>query len=365
MPASTAGASPACNNTLNLDALNFTADELRSLNEMVVTAVLESPVLTLFHTFHTNIKNDKRIGIIPGTFGLVGKARQSCNPTAQCYEDTAIQKTWEPKYLEIIVDMCVDELEDSLMKLSLNCGSDLFDLTNTDVFEFILNILVKDIEKMIFRNAWFGDQNAANVSAGGVITDGFDVSFWNVLNGFFQQLAVIYAATPARLTALPGNTQITYALQDSVATPALMYTAVNAVIDAAVAELEVQTDKILLATRSVNQRLMRALQALGVVYDITYMEDGLMVTKWDGITMYTIPLWDQWIRAYENNGTYYNNPHRVVYTTKSNLNIGMVCTSLFDKINTSYDQRSRYNRIEATDAFDMKIIDDRLIQVGT
>jgi len=359
------GASPSCENTINLDALHFTADELRSLNELVVTAVLESPVLSLFHTLVTGIKNDKRIGIIPGTFGLVGKARQGCNPTAQCYEDTAIEKTWEPKYIEIIIDMCVDELEDTLMKLALNCGIDVFDLTNTDIFEFILDILVKDIEKMIFRHVWFGNTAAANVSAGGVITDGFDVGFFNIINGFFQQLAVIYAADPTRLTALPGNTELTTALQFTVATPALMYAAVNNVIDEAHPVLPGQPDRVLIVTQSVNTRLMRQLQALGVVYDITYMSDGLQVTQWDGITMYTIPLWDQWIRAYENDGTRLNNPHRVIYTTKRNLNIGMACTGLFEKINAFYDQRSRINRIEATDAFDAKIIDDRLVQVGT
>ena len=360
-----AGASPACNNTLNLDALTFTADEVRSLNELVVTAVLESPVLTLFHTFHTGIKNDKNIGIIPGTFGLVGKAAQNCNPTAQCYEDTAVQKVWQPKYIEIIIDMCKNELEDTLMKLSWKCGVEMFDLTSTDVFAFILDILVRDIEKMIFRHIWFGDTAAALVADGGVITNGYDVGFFNIINGFFQQLAVIYAADTDRITALPGNTQVTYALQDSVATPALMYTAINQMIDDAVSELVVQQDRVIICTRSVNQRLRRHLQALGTVYEIEYAINGLEVGKWDGITMYTMPLWDQWIRAYENNGASYNNPHRAVYTTKSNLNIGMVCTSLFENIDTHYDKRSRMNRIEAVDAFDAKIIDDRLVQVGT
>jgi hypothetical protein len=74
--------SPQCGNTLNLDNLHFTPDELRSLNELVVTAVLEAPALSSFHNIVTGIKNDKRIGIIPGTFGLVGKAAQSCDPVA-------------------------------------------------------------------------------------------------------------------------------------------------------------------------------------------------------------------------------------------------------------------------------------------
>jgi len=357
-------ASPSCGHTLNLDNLHFTADELRSMNELIVTAVLEAPELSQIHTLVTGIKNDKRIGIIPGTFGLVGKAAQACDPEAQCYEDPAVEKTWEPRYLEVIIDMCIDELADTMMKLSVNCGNAVYDLTKTDVFTFIQNILMKDLKKMVIRHAWFGDQAAANLPAG-ILTPGVDPAFFNVINGFWQQLAVVYAANPLQLNAMPGNTQLTYALQGTVATPLLTYNAVNGLIDNAISELAQQPDRVLLVTRSVMDRLRRQLQALGTAFqDYKLMVDGIEFANWDGIPIYSIPLWDQWIRAYENNGVRWNDPHRVVYTTKSNLNIGMACTSLFENINSFYDPRSRYNRIEAVDAFDAKIIDDRLFMVG-
>jgi len=357
-------ASPVCGHTINLDNLHFTPDELRSLNELVVTAVLEAPELSSFHTFVTGIKNDRRIGIIPGTFGLIGKAAQACNPVPQCYENVADEKTWEPRYLEVIIDMCVDELADTLMKLAVKCGVDVFDLTKTEIFTFILDILTKDIKKMVFRHVWFGDQAAAAFPLGN-LTPGTDPTFFNVINGFFQQMAVIYAANPLQLNAMPGNTQATYALQGTVATPLLTYNAVNALIDNGISELAAQPDRILLVTRSVMDRLRRQLQALGTAFqDYKLSINGLEFATWDGIRLVSIPLWDQWIRAYENNGVRWNDPHRVVYTTVSNLNIGMVCTSLFDNINSFYDQRSRINRIEAVDAFDAKIIDDRLLMVG-
>ena len=356
--------SPSCGHTINLDNLHFTADELRSLNELVVTAVLEAPALSSIHTLVTGIKNDKRIGIIPGTFGLVGKAAQSCDPVAHCYENPAVEKTWEPRYLEVIIDMCVDELNDTLMKLAVNCGVDVFDLTKTQIFTFIQDILAKDLQKMVLRHAWFGDKSAANVPVG-VITPGIDVDFFNVIDGFFVQMAAIYAANPLQLQAMPGNTQATYALQQSVATPLLTYNAVNSLIDSAISELTEQPDQIILVTRSVFDRLRRQLQALGTAFqDYNLAINGLEFATWDGKRMVSMPLWDQWIRAYENDGTRWNDPHRVVYTTVSNLNIGMACTSLFENINSFYDQRSRYNRIEAVDAFDAKIIDDRLLMVG-
>jgi hypothetical protein len=355
--------SPVCGHTINLDALHFSADEVRSLNELVVTAVLEAPELSKFHTLVTGIKNDKRIGIIPGTFGLVGKAAQSCNPVAQCYENPAVEKTWSPKYMEIIIDMCIDELNNTLMKLATKCGVDVYDLTSTEIFAFIQDILAKDIAKMIFRMAWFGDTNAA-VTPIGNLTPGTDPDYFNVIDGFWIQAAAIYAANPDQLIALPGNDQATISLQKSVATPAHMYAAVNQMIDEAPAELTMQTDRILLVTQSVFQRLYRALQGLSNCCAFETLQNGFTLLNWDGVPIYGIPLWDQWIKSYENNGTKLNDPHRAVYTTISTLNIGMACTTLFENINSFYDKRSRMNRMEAVDAFDAKIVDDRLLVVG-
>jgi hypothetical protein len=355
--------SPACGHKINLDNLHFTADELRSLNELVVTAVLEAGPLNEFHTLVTGIKNDREIGIIPGTFGLILKAAQSCDPVAQCHEAIAVAKKWEPKYLEFINDMCIDEIENSLMRLYIDCTNP-YDLTKTEIFTFIAGIYSKDLPKEILRYAWFGDTNAAQWPLGN-LTPGVDPAFFNVFDGFWVQMAAIYAANPLQLQAMPGNTQATYALQQSVATPLLTYNAVNAIIDAGPSELQMQPDRVILVTRSVFDRLRRQLQALGTAFqDYKLMINGLEFATWDGIKIISVPLWDQFIRTYENNGTSWNDPHRVVYTTVSNLNIGMACTSLFENINSFYDPRSRYNRIEATDAFDAKIIDDRLLVVG-
>jgi len=260
--------------------------------------------------------------------------------------------------------MCVDEVQDTLMRLALGCGIEVFDLTKTQIFEFILGILSSDIEKMIFRHTWFGDQAAAN-APGGLITAGVDVGFFNVINGFFQQLAVIYAADGDRQTVIAENYLATTNAQLHTMTNLEALGYLDAVIDAAVPELIMQPDRVLLVTHSIFQRAYRALQTLKSGFcDCEILENGFNFIKWDGIPMYSIPLWDQWIMAYENNGVTLNVPNRIIYTTKSNLNIGMACTSLFENVNSFYDQRSRINRIEAIDAFDTKIFDDRLVQVG-
>jgi hypothetical protein len=351
---------------INLSALTFSADQLRQMNELLVKATLESPDLSLFHELATGIKNDKEIGIIPGTLGLMGKAAQGCDPTADTLTDTAVLKTWTPKRIEVIIDQCATDIATSMAKLSRKLGIEVNDLTNTEYFAFLLDLLSKDIPKMILRHAWMGNQAAANVndSPAGVLTAGVNEAYFNVINGFFYQLGVIYAADSNRKSAISANAQATRALQFSSFAAADALAALNAVVDGAKAELAIQPDRVLLVTRSVAQKAYRALQAAGLAYKIELQSNGFELAMWDGIPMYTVPLWDAWIEAYENNGTKLNNPHRIVYTTKSNLVIGMEGTTLFDNVNTFYDQKSRYNRIEVSDAFDVKVLNDELVQVG-
>jgi hypothetical protein len=353
--------------TINLSALTFTADQLRQMNELLVKAVLEAPDLNLFHELATGIKNDREIGIIPGTLGLMGKAAQGCNPTADTLTDTAVLKTWTPKRIEVIIDQCATDIASSMAKLSRKLGIEVNDLTNTEYFAFLLDLLAVDIPKMILRHAWMGNQAAATVtdSPAGVLTTGTDPDYFNVINGFFYQLGVIYAGDATRKTSISANAQATRALQFSAFAASDALAALNSVVDDAKAELAIQPDRVLLVTRSVFQKAYRALQAAGYVYqDIKLQSNGFELGSWDGIPMYSVPLWDAWIESYENNGTKLNNPHRIVYTTKSNLVIGMEGTTLFDNVNTFYDPKSRYNRIEVSDAFDVKVLNDELVQVG-
>lgn len=351
---------------LNLSAITFTADQLRDLNELVVKATLESPDLTLFHSTETGIKNDREIGIVPGTLGLIGKAAQGCDPSPDTVSVIAALKTWSPKRIEVILRQCVTEINTTLIKLALKLGVNVNDLTNTAYFAFLQDLLSVDIPKMILRHAWMGNQDAMAVdgSPAGVLTSGTDEDYFNVINGFFYQLGVIYAGDANRRTTISENAQATTATQFSELSTDDVAGYLNGVIDGAKSVLGMQPDRQLLVTDSIFKRAYRYLQGKGLAYDIKVQQNGFKLGEWDGIPMYSVPLWDEWISAYENNGTKLNSPHRIVYTTKSNLVVGMEGTTLFDGFNIFYDNKSRYNYIEASDAFDVKVMNDELVQVG-
>jgi hypothetical protein len=353
---------------INHSNFTFTADELRSYSELIVKKLTEVPELNAFHTFETGIKNDRRIGLTDGSFGLLGKAAQTCGSRTP---DSKLlgtqQKTWEPKRAEVLLRECWDDLDTTMGRLARKLGNDVYDLSGTDYMTFLLSILEPDILRMIFRMAWFNDKAAATVtdSPAGVLTTGTSTTYFTLFDGFFAQLGDIITTTPARQTDLSAyNGQASYALQDSTLTNALAYAALLKVIDDAPPALRSQADRAIICTGSVGRKAMRYLQDKGLAFTLDYALNGLTLINIDGNPIYIVEWWDEFIRTYEDNGTKYNLPHRIVYTKKANLMVGMEGTNLFESFDVWHDKTTKYTWIEATDAFDAKIIEDGMVQYG-
>lgn len=359
--------------SIDFSQFTFTADEVRQFNELIVKKVTETPSITSFHTFYRGIRNDENIGLASGTFGLLGKAAQGCDPTADTNQISTQQKQWAPKRIGIYIEQCWSDLNATFGRMARNTGVDVVDLTNTEYFAFMLKILTGDgtaggdVVKTIFRHAWFGDTAAAAVddSPAGVLTSGTDPDYFNVIDGFFTQLSDIITATPARRYSLNAyNGQATYALQDSTLTNQLAYEAILGVIDSAKPALRSQPDQVIICTANLGRKAMRYLQSQGLPYNVDLGIKGLAVGNIDGKPIYMVDWFDDMIRTYEDNGTKYNNPHRIVYTTQSNLSIGMEGTDLFNTVSVFNDLKSEKNFIRLKDAFDAKVLQDDLVQYG-
>lgn len=358
---------------INHANFTFTADELRTYNEIIVKKITEIPELNAFHTFETGIRNDRNIGLADGSFGLIGKAAQGCGAQTP---DTKLlgtqQKKWEPKRIEVLLRECWTDLDSTMGRLSRKLGNDVYDLEGTDYMTFLLSILEPDLARMLFRYAWFGDKNAAayDDSPEGVFTSSAILDYFNVIDGFFTQLEDIVTATPARKTTIAANAQATGALQDSTLTNQLAYEAVLAVIDGAVPALRAQPDQLIICTGSIGRKAMRYLQDKGLAFTLDYALNGLQVINLDGRPVYIVEWWDEAIRAYQaaQTGspavTVYNQPHRIVYTTKSNLMVGMEGTNAFESFNIIPDPIQEYTWMKCKDAIDAKIVQDNLVQYG-
>ncbi len=354
---------------INFSALTFTAEQVRDLSKLIFTSIVEAEVFSQFHNIVPNIVYDEKIGYI-GELGLVGKAGQGCSPTADTPGSLASEKTWAPKKWQVLLDECYTDLEATLTVYAMKLGVEVSDLTSTEYMGLVEELLNKAIQKMLWRITWFGDTAAANVddSPAGKLTSGIDESYFTILNGFWKQIDTIFATTPARRTTITENTSGTKALQDSDLLAADAFAYLQAVVYGAHPTLRAKSDKVVLATRSVVDKLEQYLMGLGIqaTYEnlIAGFDFNSPALKILGVLVQPIDIWDEIIRAYYDNGTIYYRPHRIVMITKENLMVGVPSSSIIDTLDVSYDKRTKINRIEAADKIDAKISEDQLIQVA-
>jgi len=356
--------------TTKIDFTTFVlpAEAVKAFSELYVKKLTELPALNEMSTFVTGIRNDTEIGIVGGSMGMIGKAAQGCGSRTPDNKTIATAlKTWSPKRWEVFLQFCWTDLETNFGKFSRKIGTDIPDLTSTDFLNFMETILDGDLVRMFFRFAWFNDTDAAlfNSSPAGVYYTGTTVAYLNLFDGFFKQLEEIISADPTRQTSLSAyNGQATYALQDSTLTNQKAYEAILKVIDDAKPALRSAADKVIVTTGSVGRKAMRYLQEKGIVYEISYAIDGLTLAKIDGVNLIIVEWWDEFIRAYQKNGTKYNLPHRILFMTKSNFLIGMEGNQLFDYMKITFDDDTEYTNLKIKDAMDAKIVDDEMIQYG-
>ncbi len=350
-------------------AINFSeftreTQDILDLKKLIYEQLMVEAPFASLHNMFPGISADQHLGTI-GEFGKVGKAAQGCNPTAQTGEVALNRKTWTPKQWEIILDTCYNDIAPTIAMYGAKKGIDRFDLTGTDINDIIFNRLKIAIEKMAWRFAWFGDTAAANTddSPAGNITAGVDTAFYTLFDGFFKQLAVIYAADSNRLTSITKNAQSTYANQ--TLTDQECFESIEAVYKAAPAALKQAPNQIIYTTGKIAEGYKRHMaKTYSYQFAFDKISNGILDLPYNGITLKGLYIFDEIINADFNTGTAWYKPNRIVYTTKDNLGVGIESANALSGLDSHYDKTTRIWRIEASDKMDAKVIQDNLVQVG-
>lgn len=355
--------------SIDFSALTLNPDDVREFNKLIKKAVLEAPTLTACFNIFTGITNDNYIGLIRPTLGLIGKADAGCGSGANVTSQApTYQKQWTPKRIRIEKHECYADLNTNLGKFYRNTGTNIADLTATEYMDFLASFIPVDVNRMIWRKAFFDDTASDTVTNGGKLTNGTDKTYFNVINGIFKQITAIVTANPTQKVAIAGagvaNGAATTATQFSTLTPDLALAAFQGLVDAAQPTLLAEPNLMFIATRSIAQKAARKLQSLGQDSVLEKMESGYELTMIDGIPCLVVPFLDETILKYYNNGTTLDNPHRIILTTKENLGLGFEGESAFDKLEIGFDFASEKNIIRIIDAIDAKVIDDDKVMLA-
>ena len=355
---------------IDLSVFSFSAEQIRDINELIMEDILEAPEISLLHSIYPGIVADKYIGFI-GEGGLVGLPDQGCDPIPQTWNISGDQKLWQPKRWEVFLTECYSDLENTMVIYAMNKGVEIGDLTDTDYMAIVVQVLGVAIKKMIWRFTWFGDTNAKNISDGGIITDGVDTEYFKLVDGFWKQLE---AAAPS------GDYQRVEVLANAAATTTDQFAQLNGQ-DAynilhdmwAKAPLSLRKqftagtkelpDKYFACTQSFADAYMVYLENGGRGLETSYKNliNGVETLVFRGLPLIPIPIWDEMIAEFENDGTRLNKPHRCILASRSNMAIGVSGTDVLDSVQVWYDLTKDRNYMRAKDSIDVKLLQNKFI----
>lgn len=323
---------------VNFSNFTFTAEQVRSLKDLLFDEVVKSPEIAQLHTIHPNIVFDKEVGFI-GAGGLVGVAYQGCDPVAQEYNIGTRKITWTPKAWEVYIEECRDAIESTAAVYSLNYGVNANDFSEGDYVNIIKLVLAESIKKFLVRVIWFGDTDAANESAGGNIKNGVDVKYFNLIDGFFKQMDIQITANAKQGVDFSGITSAN--VQEKLGQ--LVYGANMA--------LRQKDGAYILASQSVFDLYEQSLSGAALETMYRNLVDGQKTLTFKGIPVIAMPLWDENIDAYLPKAS----KNIAVYSHKDVLALGVDDEKSFGEIESAYDSKSRKVLISAGGKLDAKV----------
>lgn len=350
---------------INWSTFVLNNDGIKDFQKLIPLETLEGGDLSQFVTDLPNVYNgDKLDGI--GQFAEVGlSGGTTCAPTFNSSQATTVEKTWVLGEWEVPEKICYKDLDGTAARYGLNAGTEIADISGTVIDKIISPLMIAALKRMFWRLAWFGDLDAALIANGGKITAGTNIKLFNGNDGFFKKYNALAAATPARLTNIAANEQVTYALQNSTLTNAIEI--LDAMIYSAPLTLRDAPNAVIMCTQSIADAYEKQLAGTNPAYTELQWQtgiDGLKFFRRKGVDIYPIKLWDKYIQAYEDNGTYWNNPHRALYITKDNQYTGHPGANPVESFTSWFSPDDQDFKMLARDKFGVLILDDTLFQLA-
>lgn len=344
--------------------------DILALSEALIKSGFQNPAISEFHTVITGIKGSKRLAALGQLSGLAGFVKSDCNITAASLSAEIIDKTWSPAYVSDRAEQCYEDLMGSFFQWGLKNNIAKEDLTGTEFQIWFETIMAKLIEEIILRVAWFGDTAIAAGTNNSL--SGGQLAYFNMINGFWKQLAALNGGASFITDLATKNAQVTFALQRFNSTDTTNRVVTNALdnlfyaADLRLRDLD-RSSLIFITTQSVKDQYEKERKAVTGI-DLPYMrqEAGVNNLASNGIEVKAFSFLDRTIDAYyrTNSGASWYLPHRIILTTRENLYLGVEEEGSLASFDSFFD---KYNKKQVTDfgfSMDAKVALDVLAAVA-
>ena len=340
---------------INIQSLTLNPTEADNVSEAIFETVITGGPLNECHEIMTGIDHKQQIPFI-GNFGLVGKKVTGCDREGNPVQIPLTEKFWDPEKIGDRLKHCAADLP-SLLKLfkkAQRMNPDYYDRIGTEEFGLIISKVDIAMITMLNRLVWFGDKAADNVATGGVFKNGTDVDYFNIIDGLFKQIFAEVPAGADNYVEIVENQGVSYAEQDNLpADFALklfrsMYNSTDARFWEALAQ---GGEPVISVTRKVFQNYQDHLEDKSLIFTLAEAKDGVTVFSYRGIPIKVRHDWDANIRAYQDNGTKFNLPHRAILTLKENIPVGTLSEGDLNSLESWYEKKDKANYID----FDLRL----------
>jgi hypothetical protein len=341
--------------------LAFNGKEVESLGEILVDGAYVLPAITEHHTIVQGIVAKQQVGYLERLYKIT-KADVGCGDNFNNKQIASREKFWDPKKVEVAFKQCYTDLEQTFFMWAIKQGSQLPNLTETDAYRFILELLQGGISDDTQRMGWFGDTAAANVSGAGKIKNGVSVTDYTPYDGLWKRLFAIGTANASQVTAIAANAGASYAAQNIASTADVAYNTFQAMLESADSRIFAMGTPQILTTRKMLNNYKRTLRGKETDASFVKIENGQGQYMFDGVLIKEYELWDRTITADFDNGTKHDLPHRAVLTTKENLQLGYDSANY--SIEAEYDMRTKEMLFRGQHKADTMVARDYLVHLA-
>ena len=346
---------------INNGTFTFNQEELKDWSKVINELTFADPELNALHDIQQGIKYNTQI-VFAGRVGLMGKVVSGCTPNAVS-GITLTEKTWTPVDMDFRLEHCSADVDaqDKLVRQMARMNPDFYNViegSQSGIGNFLVAKVTEGWKENLIRQVWFSDTDADTIANGGVLKNGTDKAYFNAFDGLFKQIFGEIGSGDSNFVAITKNAGASYTAQalasgDAIATLKSMYNKADSrLIDSGAAKFYV--------TRSLWDGYLNDLESIQNtgVGNTMINENGQVSLTYRGIPVEKVEVWDRVIKAYEDNGTTLNIPHRAVLTTPTNIPVGTLATDDFGKLEAFYDMYHKVNVIDGVYSVDAKHLEN-------
>lgn len=335
---------------------------IKNLRDLLVFTNFLDENMEQFFTFKQNIQQGDKLGWT-GEMSEIGWAGAPCNPEYRTPTISAAEKQWDLGDWSVPLKWCYEEFMNTMAEYALKTGTDIHDLTGTDIMDVLIYpALDEAFKRMYMRFIWFGDKNTTSEN----ITAGMDVELFRPNDGLFKQLFSIGASNPSQRITIEANAEASMAAQmKAIKNPGVAISIFDQLLEEADPRIASMDGAALYVTKSLADALTKDLKReYKEIITWEQVFNGIKVTEYNGVKVFSISVWDRMIQRYQNNGVTLNLPHRAVFGSPKQMFVGSPANSVISDLDIWFNKDERVVKAYSAGRLGTLIGEDNLFQLA-